>query len=172
MKVRIEDIPEDGLLVDIDQEDDWAVQAAAQALEGQVSDLSVSVQLDRIAELLRVHGQARATVVRPCDRCGGDIRLSVSGPVELLFEPHRPATHAEEHITDPTELDLGFFDGKELDLTDVVMEQLALWLPERLRCGDPGVQQVGAPWTCALPAQDPGPPTDRHKPFANLRLPD
>lgn len=172
MKLRVEDLPEDGLLVDIDQEDAWAVEAAAVALEGPVTGLQVSVQLDRIAELLRVHGTARATVVRACDRCGGDIRLALSGTVELLFEPLRPATQAEEHITDPTELDLGFFDGKELDLTDVVMEQLALWLPERLRCGDPGVEQVGGPWACTLPQQDPGPPTDRHKPFANLRLPD
>ena len=172
MRIRVEDMPEDGLVVEIDQADGWAVAAVSRALEGDISDLQAELELTRIAELLRVSGTASATAQRRCDRCGGDIRIHLSGAVELLFEPQRLPALAEEHITDPAELDLGFFDGEALDLSDVLMEQFALWLPDRVRCGDRDVTQVGDPWTCTLPAQDPGPALDRQNPFAKLRLPE
>ncbi|MCB9778865.1 MAG: DUF177 domain-containing protein [Alphaproteobacteria bacterium] len=172
MRIKIDDIPEEGLEFEIEPDDAWAIAAAAAALEGDVVDLGFELQIERIAELVRVHGHFHGAVDRTCDRCGGELRLQVQGPVELLFEPHRHEALHEEHITDPSELDIGFFDGVALDMAEVVSEQLALALPPRLVCGGPGVTQRGGSWTCELPAQDAGPDLSTHKPFANLRLPE
>lgn len=170
MNIRVEDIPDEGLIVEIDQEDGWAVQAAAEAVEGEIHDLRVELQLSRIAELLRVSGKASARAHVACARCGGDLELALAGPIELLFEPFRPPTVDEEHLTDPAELDLGFFDGVSIELGDVVMEQFALWLPDRVICGLSQVQQRGGPWRCELPSQ-PEPP-GRENPFAKIRISD
>lgn len=170
MNIRVEDIPDEGLIVEIDQEDGWAVRAAAEAVEGEIHDLRVELQLSRIAELLRISGKASARAHVACARCGGDLELALAGPIELLFEPFRPPTVDEEHLTDPAELDLGFFDGVSIELSDVVMEQFALWLPDRVICGLPQVQQRGEPWRCELPRQ-PEPP-GRENPFAKIRISD
>lgn len=172
VRIRVDEIPEEGLEVEIGQDDAWARDAVRGAVEGAVAGLEVRLQITLIAELVRVSGTAKAVVTRACDRCGGDIRLPLGGTVELLFEPQRHEALHEERITDPSELNLGFFDGRALEMADVLMEQFALWLPERVRCGDAQVTQVGEAWTCALPDQDPGPKLDTHNPFANLRLPE
>lgn len=172
MRIKIDQVPEEGLELHLDQGDAWALKAAQEALEGPVRDLRADLHVDLIAEVVRVHGSAQATVRRTCDRCGGEVDLHVGGDVELIYEPTpHPALH-DEVITDEAELDIGYFDGKALEIGDVLMEQLALWTPPRVRCGEPGVQQVGEPWECRLPDQEPGPDLTRHNPFANLRLPE
>lgn len=172
MRIKVDEIPEEGLEVHFGQADAWALAAAREALDGEVTDLDAELQLDRIAELVRVHGRARATVARQCDRCGGDIRLALEGPVELIYEPNPHPALTDEVIPDESALDIGYFDGESIDLADVLMEQLALWTPPRIRCGEAGITQVGSPWTCRMPDQDEGPDLGRHKPFANLRLPE
>lgn len=172
MRIKVDDIPEEGLELSIGTGDAWAATAARQALEGPVDQLELSLQIDRIAELLRVHGHFHARVDRSCDRCGGDVRLTVDGPVELLYEPHRHEALHEEHITDASELDIGFFDGLALDMAEVVSEQLALALPTRVLCDGAHVEQRGGSWACGLPDQEEGPDLSTHKPFANLRLPE
>lgn len=172
MRIRTDDIPEEGLDVDIDQDDPWAVKAVAGAVEGSVEGLKVELHLMRIAELVRVWGQASARVQTHCDRCGGDVALTVQGQVELLYEPPRLPELLEEHLTDPSELDIGFYDGKCLEMADILMEQFALWRPDSLRCSDRGVSQVGPAWTCRVPEQPELPDLERDNPFANLRLPE
>ncbi len=170
MRIRVDDIPEEGLYVETDDTDTWAFQAASQAIEGPVHELKVVLTLTRIAELLRVSGTASARGGHVCDRCGGDLEISIGGKVELLYEPIGKPDSDEVHLTDPSDLDIGFFDGLALDLTDVIMEQFALWLPDKVVCGGRGVKQVGAAWSCAVAAQPEVP--ERENPFAKLRLPD
>lgn len=172
MRIKVDDIPDEGLLVHLDQEDDWALAAARDALDGEVADLVADLQLDRIAELVRVHGTAQARVARTCDRCGGDVSLFLSGAVELIYEPQPLPALAEELITDESALDIGWYDGKSIELADVLMEQLALWTPPRIVCGGEGITQIGQPWTCSMPDQPESPDLGTNKPFANLRLPE
>lgn len=172
MRIKVDELPEDGLELHLDQGDDWALKAATEALDGPVSELAADLHVHRIAELTRVHGTAHAKVRRTCDRCGGEVDLDLSGDVELLYErPPIQALH-EEVVLDESELDIGYFDGRNLEVADVLMEQLALWTPPAVRCGSPGVTQVGAPWECRVADQDEGPDLGRHNPFANLRLPE
>lgn len=172
MRIKVDDIPEDGLEIELDAQDAWAMDAAREALEGPVTRLHAQLQVTRIAELVRVSGQASAGVDRDCDRCGGPIHLELGGTVELIYEPPPLAALAEEEIKDAELMDIGWFDGVHLDLADVLMEQLSLWLPARIRCGQAKVSQRGEAWTCRLPEQQPMPELGTHKPFAKLRLPE
>lgn len=171
-RIRIDELADEGRDVRFGQDDAWALAAATEALEGEVSGLVAALHIERIAEVVRVSGRASASVVRGCDRCGGPVRLDLGGDVELLYEPTPHPALVEDRILDESELDIGFYDGRQLDLVDVLMEQLALWLPVRVRCTDPGVHQVGEAWTCALPDAEEGPDLTRQNPFANLRLPE
>jgi hypothetical protein len=71
-----------------------------------------------------------------------------------------------------TELDVGWFDGHSLDLGDVWSEQLALWLPDVVRCASAGATPVAPASACALPVQEPGPDLKRRNPFAGIVLPE
>lgn len=172
MKIQVESIPDDGLVVNADVSAPWAREAAALALGGEPEVLHLSVRVERLGDHVRVSGKADGAAVRPCDRCGEPVRLSVSGPMDLYYGPAALANEGSAELS-ADELDIGWFDGESLLLDDVVAEQFALWAPTRVRCKDPGVEQVGGPHPCALPAQASSAVEIRpSSPFAKLRLPE
>ncbi len=172
MRIKIDELPEDGVEVEVDGSEPWARKPVEEAVEGPLRHLAANLHVGQIAELVRVSGEAESTSENTCNRCGGTVEIDLGGQVELLYEPTPHHALTDELITDEADLDIGYFDGKALELGDVLGEQFALWLPPAVRCGDPGVRQVGEPWECRLPDQEPGPDLTRHKPFAKLRLPD
>ena len=177
MRIRIEDLPDEGQNVDVDLAEPWVASAVGQAWEGEPRAARVHVNVNRIMEgspTVRVRGKADAAVERTCDRCGTPLRFEHAGPVDLFYAPEgeNAAGGAELHKDD---LDIGWYDGAELDLGDVLMEQLSLWLPGRLTCEDKGATPlVDDPehHVCELPTQQPiEDDVASTSPFAGIRLP-
>jgi uncharacterized protein len=177
MRIRIEDLPDEGLHVDADLGEPWVATAVGEAWEGEPRAGQLHVHVDRVvadSPTLRVRGRAEATVERDCDRCGTPLSFQHAGPIDLYYMPEGESV-ADRAQLHKDELDVGWYDGEELDLHDVLMEALSLWLPSRLTCEDRGATPlVEHPdrHVCALPdrapADDDVAPTS---PFANLRLP-
>ena len=177
MRIRIEDLPDEGQRVDADLAEPWVASAVGEAWEGQPRAGAVHIHVNRIMEgspTLRVRGKADAAVERNCDRCGTPLRFEHAGAVDLYYVPdgESVAEGSELHRDD---LDIGWYDGEELDVGDVLMEALSLWLPARLTCEDQGATPlVDDPehHICALPAQEPiEDDVAVTSPFAGIRLP-
>jgi uncharacterized metal-binding protein YceD (DUF177 family) len=174
MRITVEHIPDDGLDVTASMSDPWAREAAGQSLEGEPQSVELSVHVDRVAgsPTLRVRGEAAVVVARDCDRCGAPLKLEVSGPVDLYYHPPELAPEEDNESLHSDELDIGWYDGITLEMDAVFSEQLALWLPERVRCTDPGVEPSIDPVECQLPEGDREVDLDTHRPFAGLKLPE
>ena len=177
MTIRIEDLPDDGLHVDADLAEPWVASAVGGAWEGEPRAGQLHIHVNRVMEgspTLRVRGKADAAVERSCDRCGTPLRFEHAGPVDLYYVPdgESVAEGSELHRDD---LDIGWYDGEELDVADVLTEQLSLWLPARLTCEDQGATPlVDDPehHVCALPTQQPiEDDVAAASPFAGIRLP-
>ena len=70
-------------------------------------------------------------------------------------------------------MDIGWFDGQNLDLSQVISEQLAIWSPDKIACEDPcSTRVVPSDAPCELPAHDLGPDLKPQSPFAKIRLTD
>ena len=172
MRILAQDLPDDGLAVQAGLDDAWARDAVTLALGEPPTTLAVKLTATRIGGYIRVRGWGEADAALVCDRCGGPIRIHLDGPVDLYYAPMSPAIVAEPAELQADDLDIGWYDGESLELGDVVAEQFALLAPDRIRCTDPGVEQVDGPHPCELPAAaTEGPDLKPASPFAGLQLP-
>lgn len=142
MKVRISEIPENGLEVPVAQSDAWAVDVASSALEGPVKALGGELELRVEHGRLLVTGDLSAEVVRSCDRCGEELTLEIEGAVDLTYRPVEPGGEGVRELGG-AELEFGFYAGNDFDIADSVSEFFALGLPMRVLCDIPGARPHG-----------------------------
>lgn len=172
MRITIDSITDLGLELTAGLDDSWAREAAALALDAEPTALDLEFQVTMVADCVRVTGELSSTFPAACARCQTALTVTLSGRVDLFYSPERGVVPDEQIALERGDLDIGWFDGKALELAQVLSEQLALWLPDRLLCSDRRAERAEGAGRCVVPAQDPGPDLDRHSPFARLRLPE
>lgn len=178
MRIQVDQIPRDGFQLRASLTDRWARDAAALALDAEPQELSLSLLVERVGPALRVSGEAHAAISLPCDRCQRPVYVQIDGPVDLRYFPEgaevdedtrrSPDVEDEDAIElSPADLDMGWFDGKAIELDQVVSEQFALLAPPKVCCDTAGALRQPGP--CTLPAEaiDARP----FSPFAGIRLP-
>lgn len=147
------------------------IRATASAEErGEIATFLEVSELPRLAvELtalpfrdgIRVSGRLRAAVVQPCVVTFVPVHQDIDEPVDRVFLPGRdkPGTPLGEVLVDPDEDDApDYFEGPEVDLSDLVLETLALAI-------DPYPRAPGASVADVLPPDED--PEDL--PFASLK---
>lgn len=145
MQITLDQIPEKGFELKFDDVEPWALQAAAQATEGEVQRLDGYLFILRYDDHLQVTGELTAGAIRECDRCSERGQMTVGGPLRLSYVPRRRLGDAPTELS-RSDLDLGFYEGGALDLAAVVAEHFALVMPYRLTCGASGfVLEQGEP---------------------------
>ena len=83
---------------------------------------------------IRIRGQYSVEMTAQCDRCLGRARFPLEAQFDLYY---RPATYLEEEDEveiDEGEAEIGFYEGKGLELGDVLREQVMLALPMQRVC--------------------------------------
>lgn len=134
MRIPIDTIESRGRRIDAGKGDVWAERAASTALDGPPAELAVGLDLSVTAGVVFVSGSVRASVRRPCDRCGEPVILAVDEAVDLAYAPEGPTS--EQHQLTAGDLDLGWYHEGHLDLEEVLSEAIALALPSRVLCTD------------------------------------
>ncbi|MBA2322244.1 MAG: DUF177 domain-containing protein [Deltaproteobacteria bacterium] len=140
MRLVVENIAATGRTVTFALKDDWAHAAAASALEYEPTSLSGRLEVtppEKSRVEVAVHVEVAAD--RVCDRCGEPVRVEVAADVPLAYIPAvaTPAKEdADDEPLDEAELDIGWYEGGELDLGQVLSEAIALQLPPRIACAD------------------------------------
>lgn len=157
MLLTLEQIPEDGRDVALDDNPSWARAAASAAVEAEVGRVWGQLHLRRTGTLVQVSGALEAEFEVPCDRCGGETRFRLGGELDLSYVPYDASSPASRELK-ADELDLGFYTNGALDLAAVVEEHLVLLTPPRWVCDE---APAAAPRAC--PALDllsppPAPP--------------
>jgi uncharacterized metal-binding protein YceD (DUF177 family) len=150
MRVRIEDLPPEGLDIDLCDDSAWARVVLAQALEGDVLSLRGHLRVRAVGPGAVVEGEAHAAFRRACDRCLAEVRLDLGDELDLYFQPPQAFSEEREIGLLADDLDVGFVEGGELDLGAVLAEFFLLEAPTVLRCGEPGVTRL-EPGACETP---------------------
>jgi uncharacterized metal-binding protein YceD (DUF177 family) len=140
----------------------------------------VLLTLERTGDQVSVGGRIEIVMLRGCDRCGASVRMALRSNIRMQYNPPGDLLADADHGLDQGELDVGWHDGQAMDLGAILMEQLALQAPERVRCGDPGAVPVDPDVLCKLPegvtaegaAEGAAAGPKRANPFAGLQLPD
>jgi uncharacterized protein len=89
----------------------------------------------RTGQEIRVKGRVSAELEVACDRCLDPVRVPVSQEFDLFYLPEDPlAGTSGETELHGRDLDFSVYQGDEVDLDELVLEQLELALPTRLLC--------------------------------------
>lgn len=89
----------------------------------------VSASLDEI----RVKGHLSVSMETECDRCLEPAACRVDGDFEFEYRPVADG-YGEETAIDPTEAEMGFYEGGGVELNDVLREYVLLSLPMQRLC--------------------------------------
>lgn len=102
--------------------------------------VQVEVKLIRVGSMVEVTGQFVTSYTTSCGRCLESITRPLSASFELTFTNEPIKVHADEADAEEgveltaDELGLIFFDGKEIDLSEAIEEQVILSLPIQPLC--------------------------------------
>jgi uncharacterized metal-binding protein YceD (DUF177 family) len=180
MRIPMDKIHKPGLKLTADHTDDW-VNAATRSVRGTPGEptqdpheeegalsASIAFMVRRRDEQLQVEGTLSVVLLCACDRCGASVQRSIAGEINHLYKPPSDAETELERDLEAGDLDVGWHDGKALDLEMVLSEALALLGPDRVFCGDENVLRISEEGPCELPGSAfEGGPT-RANPFAAL----
>ncbi len=170
MKVVLDGLPPEGRVVEGGIDELWLVEAVRQAIGVKPRGTAVKLHVNREgSERFCVTGSVSVDWKATCDRCVRLLRSSLEGPVRLMYQRGSLPTEEDLELAEG-DLDIGWIQGGSLDLSDVVSEQIALWMPDRIRCGDARVSRLDPSDTgpCVLPKQQDGPPLKRNSAFSAL----
>jgi len=123
MKIKVSDIPEEGLSVDFERR-----------IESMGVDSRASVILTRIGVDVIVSGQVDMQIPLECGRCLGEFSLDLSTPVELTYTGRPPEMDEEVELSEEDLLRV--FMDDEIDLGHLVEEQALLNIPMRPLCSE------------------------------------
>jgi uncharacterized protein len=137
MKIRIDDIPETGLQVDLSREAD----TLGQALESIPLSPDVVVdphvqgqlQLANSGKEISLDGTIWASMQLRCARCLAHFEVEKEVQLSLVLRVGSPMAQFTD-VPDPAEADAIFVEGPELDLGQIILQELLLEVPMKPLC--------------------------------------
>jgi uncharacterized protein len=127
MRVRVAEIPEDGLRIEGSDAFDRPYQDPAWTLD----DASLLVEKD--GDAVFVHGHLAATVPQLCGRCLLPFTVTVAPEIETRFVPS-PSGRGEEPELAADDLETDVYDHGVLDLNALLETETTLALPMKPLC--------------------------------------
>ena len=127
MKILIPEIPKEGLDIEVQEEIESDILA---------SPVRARVKVEKLGAEVMVKGDLAAEVKLQCSRCLREFISTLSVPIEAVYHPLEELKGEERHEIAAEELDMDFYSGEELDLTNLLKEQVMLNIAMKPLCGD------------------------------------
>jgi uncharacterized protein len=118
MKIVIADIPDEGLVVDLEERftpDDVSLPCTAKS----------RLSLNKVGTEIMITGRLKADLDLQCSRCLKEFSQAVDLQVNVVYHPIEDAGE-ERHSLKDDEMDMGFYKDGELDLRELLKEQVLL----------------------------------------------
>lgn len=135
----------------------------------QAGPLQVDATAELVSSEIRIRGHLGTRVETSCDRCLGAVEIPVDRDFDLFYRPVKTIAREEEIEVPEDELEIGFYSGDGIQLTDVVREQVILAMPMKVICRP---ECLGLCPTCGAERNREAcncPAPERNSPFASLR---
>ncbi|WMT88550.1 DUF177 domain-containing protein [Pelagibacterium sp. 26DY04] len=129
--IKVDKIPAAGRVVTIETDQEQREALAERLKVSEVTYFSAKVTASRFRGGVRAQGQVKGTVIQPCVVTGDPVSQDIDEPVDRIFLPGQDAasqaTAGAEIFVNLEDDDLpDYFEGNEIDLTDLVLEVFAL----------------------------------------------
>ena len=149
--LKFDEIPEEGLDLK------WKEERAS--LLAYLKDLSridfdfgaplqAEVKIRKAGRLVLISGKIQTELRLQCVRCLKEFPYPLSTPFELTIQPLKEAPSEEETELGNEEMELNFFEGGEIHLSEIACEQIFLEIPYQPLC------QGGCKGLCPICGKD------------------
>jgi uncharacterized protein len=101
----------------------------------QVADLRLHALAELVGSEIRIRGRFGTRLQVECDRCGAPVELPLDEKFDLYYRPLSTISHEEDVEIPADELEVGFYSGEGVEISDLVKEQVILALPMKILCG-------------------------------------
>jgi uncharacterized protein len=128
MKIVIEDIPDEGLEVNISEKVSLEEVSLMSPVVGRLDLLKTG------GEII-ITGQLQTEMELQCSRCLREFSRDLDIPVNVVYHPIKELG-MERHELNDDEMDMGFYEGGELDLLDLNKEQILLNIQMKPLCDE------------------------------------
>jgi len=128
MKVRVADIPDEGLIVDVREKpggDDAPL----------TSPIEAHLELRKSGQSVHVHGRLGGDIEVACSRCLKPVKRTLELPLDVTFHP-MPEMGPDKHELQMDEMDLDFYEGDSIDLGGLLREQVLLNMDIKPLCDE------------------------------------
>lgn len=142
MLIRVEDIKEDGLVLDWEEpaENFPALEELHEAGECVLpATLRVHLRALKVREMVEVEGTVETEARLACSRCLKEFTEPLSARFALTFTENLPEVGDEEEEEvelSAEEMGLTLFHGDEIDMRDAIAEQVIMAVPLRPLCSE------------------------------------
>jgi uncharacterized protein len=175
MKIHLKELQEgsNALAFDLSQDElNQFVSEADDLYFARHGGAKVEMTIDRVNDLLSVRGRVDGDAGFECARCLRENARPVAIRLRWTMVPRKQlmgggATSDEEVALTTDDLEVSFYEGEELDLTDLVREAILLDLDPAPRCEVDGCEF--AEYTTASPVPEGEPVDPRWAPLAALK---
>ncbi|MDR1988961.1 MAG: DUF177 domain-containing protein [Acidobacteriaceae bacterium] len=101
-----------------------------------VRPVALAFDIDKDKRQFRLAGSLQSTLVLRCSRCLEAFELPVSAEFDLHYQPRVVAQASGETEIQEDDLATAVYDGEEIDLGQLMIEQFYLALPMKPLCSD------------------------------------
>lgn len=146
MKLTVASISLEGQTIDLTPNLGWVREIVVHALVGQnpiTEGLNGNLEISRVDENVSLRGYLDVDLRPACDRCleefvrplHVDIHTDLS-PKSKITDHDEPGSGAGEVELTAEDIDFSFYQGPEIDVSEIIREQIVLALPFRFICAE------------------------------------
>jgi len=141
MEIHIEQIKEDGLVLEIEEPAETFPVLAEMVEKGECefqAPIKAFLRVQRVHDMVEVKGDIVTSVRLPCSRCLNLFEIQIKSIFEIAFTPQTTDV-TDEHELQEIELsaeDMGlvYFQGDRINLKNTIQEQVVLEFPLKALC--------------------------------------
>jgi uncharacterized protein len=136
MKININNIPEEGLVIGTTKDRNWLHTVFGDAGEDDftLDEIRITCNVRRLHQSVFVDGAIDTVIQLPCSRCLETATLPVSTPFRYTLVPAAPEESREEVELSEEDLEYGCYEGETVDLDPLIYEQIILQIPMKVLC--------------------------------------
>ncbi len=132
MKILVDEVPEDGSEIKLTS----PIEDIDSSGEGIVltEPVTLKATVERVGSKVLVKGLIHALLQLECSRCLEEFLYHVDEPFTATFLPSIERPKEPDMELESEDLDVSFYDGKTIDLTELVREEILLSIPMNPLC--------------------------------------
>lgn len=139
MKIKVEDIPLEGLYYDFKEGRELSDYLSHESTNEYLKNIvprKACFTISRIQKLVRLDGEIDVLWKGICARCLEEMEFPIHSTFHTSIMPAAKFRVGREIELEQDEMDMEFYTGDVIDITDILLEQVSLEVPMKILCSD------------------------------------